>query len=82
MAKIYRTYWLMRRRYHLVGYVIASSGAILWAVFRGPIMYGAEQGPAGSFMGMLPDLTLLLAVVGLPIMLSHLLWRRRRWRHI
>lgn len=83
MAKVYRTYWRMRRRYHVAGYVIAALGTVLWAMDLAPILHGAPQGGSpDTTTGLLPSLGLLLAAAVLPIVLSRLLWNTCRWRYL
>lgn len=82
MAKIYRTYWLMRRRYHVVGYVGAVVGAVLWTFYLGPGLHGTQPPVPGAPPSFLPSLATLLGAIAAPIALSRLLWNTRRWRYL
>lgn len=83
MAGRYRTYWLVRRRYRLAGYVGSIVTLFLTAFYLVPLVHGADaSGPAGSSTDPLVTLGLLTLAAVLPPLIARLLWRVHRRRFL
>jgi uncharacterized integral membrane protein len=80
MARVHRTYWVVRQRYRRVGYLGSLLGAVIWAVLIIPNVHGAQWALPATSTDMLPGLAAFLAAVLVPPLLARLCWRLHRRR--
>jgi hypothetical protein len=83
MAGRHRSYWLVRRRYRLGGYVGSLISMLIATVYLVPMVQGADviganasSGSAGETIG------LLIAAAVVPPLVARLLWRIHRRRFL
>lgn len=83
MAGRYRTYWVVRRRYRLAGYVGSILSTLIAAVYLVPLVHGADAsaaaGQSSSFGG---TIALLMVAAIIPPLAGRLLWRIHRRRYL
>jgi hypothetical protein len=83
MTARHRTYWIVRRRYRLAGYVGSIVSLLITAFYLVPLVHGADAsgatGPSGDPLGTF-GLLALAAVI--PPLVARLLWRVHRRRFL
>lgn len=80
MARVHRTYWVVRQRYRRAGYLGSILGALICAVLIIPNVHGAQWALPATPTEILPGLAALLAAVVVPPVLARLCWRLHRRR--
>jgi hypothetical protein len=83
MAGRYRTYWIVRRRYRVAGYVGSIVSLLIAAFYLVPLVHGADaSGAAGPPGDPLETLGLLALAAVIPPVVARLLWRVHRRRFL
>ena len=81
MAGRHRSYWLIRRRYRLGGYIGSLVSMLITAVYLVPMVHGADMGGIDASSGSVGGtIGLLLVAAVIPPVVARLLWRMHR-RH-
>lgn len=81
MARVHRTYWVVRQRYRRAGYIGSVLGAIVSALLIIPNVHGAQWAQAATSSDFLPSVAAFLAAVLAPPLLARLCWRLHRRRY-
>ena len=82
MAKLHRTYWIVRQRYRRTGYVGALIAACLCAFYLVPSVYSAQPAQAGDPFDVWTSVGIFALAVILPPILARLLWWAHRGKYI
>ncbi len=82
MARVHRTYWIVRQRYRRAGYLGSLVAVVVCAFWLVPIVNGSEHVLAGSasFDPLGTGLMLLVAALA-PVVMARLCWRLHRRRY-
>lgn len=81
MARVHRTFWIVRRRYRRIGYLGSLLGAGISAVYMMPAVHSAQPAPTDSSMSLWGSAAIFAAAVLLPPILTRLLWWMHRGRY-
>ena len=82
MARVHRTYWIVRQRYRRAGYLASVVAVLLSAIWLMPNVHGADTALAASAASGLPEtLGILLLAALTPSILARLCWRLHRRRY-
>jgi hypothetical protein len=83
MAGRHRTYWIIRRRYRLAGYLGSIVSLFLTAFYLVPLVHGADaSSPTGSSNDPLVTFALLTVAAIIPPVVARLIWRMHRRRYL
>lgn len=81
MARVHRTYWVVRQRYRRAGYLGSVLGAVICALLIIPYVHGAQWSlPGATTTDLLPSIATFVAAVLAPPLLARLCWRLHRRR--
>lgn len=81
MARVHRTFWIVRRRYRRIGYLGSLLGACICAVYMVPAVYSAQRAATEPSIGLLGTVAIVAAAVLVPPVLARLLWWMHRSRY-
>lgn len=81
MARVHRTYWIVRRRYRRVGYAGALIGAAICAIYLVPNVYSAQKAVPTEPVDWVTSLIIVAVAVLVPPILARLLWLMHRGRY-
>ncbi len=81
MARVHRTFWIVRRRYRRIGYLGSLLGACICAVYMVPAVYSAQRAATDPSISLLGTVAIVAAAVLLPPILARLLWWMHRGRY-
>ena len=82
MARVHRTFWVVRQRYRRAGYLASLVAVCLVAIYLVPMVHGAQIEGAPPPPDWLSSAGLLLAAALVPLLLARLGWRIHRQRFI
>ncbi|MFL5334620.1 MAG: hypothetical protein ACJ8H8_15855 [Geminicoccaceae bacterium] len=82
MARVHRTFWVVRQRYRRAGYLGSLAAVCLVAIYLMPVVHGAPFEGAPPPPDWLSNAGLLLAAALVPSLLARLGWRIHRQRFI
>jgi hypothetical protein len=83
MTGRHRTYWVVRRRYRLAGYVGSILSTLIAAVYLVPLVQGADVSAAvGQTSSFGATIALLMVAAIIPPLAARLLWRIHRRRYL
>lgn len=80
MARVHRTFWIVRRRYRRIGYLGSLLGASICAVYMVPAVYSAQRAPTDSSISLVVSAAIFAAAVLVPPIVARLLWWMHRGR--
>lgn len=81
MARVHRTFWIVRRRYRRIGYLGSLLGACICAVYMVPAVYSAQRAATEPSIGLLGTVAIVAAAVLVPPIIARLLWWMHRGRY-
>jgi hypothetical protein len=82
MARVHRTYWIVRQRYRRFGYLASLVSLVLCALWLVPNVHGAEGSAAVAAPLDLPStIAVILLAALIPSVIARLCWRLHRRRY-
>jgi hypothetical protein len=82
MAKVHRTYWIVRQRYRQAGYLGSVVTVLLAFAYLVPSVHGADPVPAtGGIFDVPGTIAMLLLAAAAPLLIGRLCWRLHRRRY-